>query len=168
VLEKFATLVSRVTRLHDEGKTGKAIIDRATEAKQPILDEMRDAVIAIKLIDSYVIAMEPELASQFGYLPATEIVAMGGDPGIAAPRSQRALADDAARQVLEFAELLKGPGHKQISTEPIIDKLISDGDTRLRPNIGTAVGNILTQSGRWVRIDKGLYKEKKSRSRVGR
>jgi hypothetical protein len=154
--DKYLELVKGVTKLFNEGKSKEDIIERAREAKRQLSEEWNDVSQAMNLIDSFVVAIAPDIEWQRGFWTPLASGTIRINPGIS-PRPLRASSADTAKTVLEFATYLKATGNNRISTNTIVDRLRSQGDQRSPHDIATSAGNILSRSKKWKRVSAGEY-----------
>ena len=152
--ERHRTLIQDVTRLAADGAPANEIYAKAIEAKKAIWDEVERMQRAINILDGIVPYHAPDAEWELGWVnPTTARPTLPKPPTkfYGGPIVNR------ADRILALAEEMTDGQAGKVRTSDIAERLKSEGDTPSMQALATAAGNVLTRSGRWIRLGSGLY-----------
>ena len=149
--ENFEERLRFVTKLIGESASKERVLAEAKKLKQDMTTEVTLLWLKVTTLDYLVVTFAPDADWRTGWWTEPAIgtppaPSVGGHP----PRLGR------PERTLEIARVL-GEGMRTVKTEAIAEKLRMEGDTSSTKDLRTAIGNVLTSSGRWHRVGPGEY-----------
>lgn len=155
--EDYEDLLREVIKLVGENAPKDQVMTKAWETKTDIVDRVTRLSLSVNTLDNLITWYAPERDWYYGWVNASVKSPASSLGGRQSSRSSRALqiADDKA---------VNDGG--TVYTKDIAAQLQSEGDKGLLKSLSTAVGNILTSSGRYSRVRRGEYMQVASEEEV--
>ena len=146
--EAYEELVREVVKLVGENAPRDAVMAKAREAKAEIADRVLSLSRSVNTLDHMITWYAPDEGWQFGWFNSPATPAANALGGRQPNRSSRAL---------EIAEGYAAKAAGTVYTKDVAGQLQAEGDTISLKSLSTAVGNVLTSSGRYSRVRRGEY-----------
>jgi hypothetical protein len=149
MVEKFEELLREVNLLIGKGAPKAEVIAKAKEAKIELIARAMEISRATAHLDNEMMWYAPDEPWQWGWVQAPPT-----QTGATASSSRTR-----TRKVLDIAEVLASEGAGRVKTEDIAARLQLAGEQGTVKHLRTAIGNILTSTGRWRRLERGVYEQ---------
>ncbi|MCH7576983.1 MAG: hypothetical protein IH822_04220 [Chloroflexi bacterium] len=143
-------LIQEVIKLAAEGAPPEQVVERANQAKAAIVKHGEQIQRAVNILDGIVPFIAPGTYWEMGWKVT---------PKVTVPYGGTTRETDRPARVRDIANSMLTDGAAVVRTDEIAERLFSEGDTTSsKHDLATAAGNVLTRSGKWRRIDPGVYK----------